>query len=185
MVKIAVPRPQKGSFDKNRPASDLLRWQMRHLHEVEKQMPHRHQTGRNIEEIKTEGDAAEYIRRVTQKLHKTEKVKVPRPAPGSFHKHRPLSDLLRKQVEHFHAVEMTWPAEKRTGTDPKAIKTETDAASYIKAITAQLHSGAENKQDRNAVTENRQGKKSVAESNRVRKSVAADKRDKKGTSKKK
>jgi hypothetical protein len=185
MAKIAVPRPGKGSFNKNRPPSDLLRSQMRHLYEVEKQMPHRHQTGRNIEEIKTEGDAAEYIRRVTQKLHKTEKVKVPRPAPGSFHKHRPLSDLLRKQVEHFHEVEMTWPAEQRTGTDPKTIKTETDAASYIRAITAQLHNGAENKQDRNAVAGNREGKKSVAESNRAKQSVVADKRATKGTSKKK
>lgn len=174
MVKIAVPRPRKGSFDKNRPPSDLLRSQMRHLYEVEKQMPHQHQTGRNIEEIKTEGEAAEYIRRVTQKLHKTEKVKVPRPAPGSFHKHRPLSDLLRKQVEHFHEVEMSWPEEKRTGIDPKAIKTETDAASYIKAITARLHNGVENRQDKNAVAGDRQGKKSVAEKSR----------GKKGTSKK-
>jgi hypothetical protein len=89
---------------------------------------------------------------------------------------------------------MTWPAEKRTGIDPKAIKTETDAASYIKAITAQLHSGAEDRQDRTAVAgggqgkkkaaEDSQGKKSVAEENRARKGVAADKRRKKGTSKK-
>jgi hypothetical protein len=158
---------------------------MRHLYEVERQMPHRHRTGRNIEEIKTEGDAAEYIRRVTQKLHKTEKVKVPRPAPGSFHKHRPLSDLLRKQVEHFHEVEMSWPAEQRTGIDPKAIKTETDAATYIRAITARLHSGAEDRQDKNAVAGNRQGKKSVADDNLAKQRVAADKRGKKGTSKEK
>jgi hypothetical protein len=142
---------------------------MRHLYEVEKQMPHQHRTGRNIEEIKTESEAAEYIRRVTQKLHKTEKVKVPRPAPGSFHKHRPLSDLLRKQVEHFHAVEMSWPTEKRTGIDPKAIKTETDAASYIKAITARLHSGMETRQDTNTVAGDRQGKKNVAEDSRGKK----------------
>jgi hypothetical protein len=113
---------------------------MRHLQEVEKQMPHQHRTGRNIEEIRTEGEAAAYIQRVTKKLHiPAGKVKVPRPAPGSFHKHRPLSDLLSRQVEHFHHVEMSWPEEKRTGADTKYIKTEIDAARYIQMVTARLH----------------------------------------------
>lgn len=143
MAKIVVPRPKKGSFDKNRPPSDLLRSQMRHLHEVEKQMPHQHRTGRNIEEIRTEGEAAAYIQRVTKKLHTPAgKVKVPKPAPGSFHKHRPLSDLLSRQVEHFRHVEMSWPEEKRTGVDTRYIKTEIDAARYIQMVTARLHNVA-------------------------------------------
>src|SRR5215471_2887537 len=138
MVTIKVPKPAKGSFNKNRPVSDLLRSQLRHLHEVEKNLAHHHRTGRNVEEIKTEGEASEYIKTVTAKLH-LRKVKVPRPAPGSFHKHRPISDLLKTQIEHFHEVEMTWPEEKRTGTDCHSIKTEHEAAAYLKKMTAILH----------------------------------------------
>lgn|SRR5262249_45036808 len=139
MVTIKVPKPAKGSFDKNRPVSELIKHQLRHWHEVEKHLPHHHRTARNIEEIKTEGEASEYLKRVTARVHIQGKVKVPRPAPGSFHKHRPISDLLKTQIEHFHEVEMTWPEGKRTGTDCHSIKTELEAAAYLKKMTAIMH----------------------------------------------
>jgi hypothetical protein len=139
MAKIPVPKPAKGSFNKDRPASDLLRAQMRHLYEVEKQLPHRHRTGHNIEAITTEAQASEYIRRVTTRLHLRGKIEVPRAEAGSFHKHRPVSDLLKKQIEHFREAEMRLRPETRTGIDVNSIKTEEEAGIYIRKITAILH----------------------------------------------
>lgn len=57
MTLIHVPRPPKSAFYKGRPVSSLLKNQIRHLQEAEFNL------------IKTEGEAAEYIRRVTAKLH--------------------------------------------------------------------------------------------------------------------
>ena len=140
MPTIKVPKPGKGSFNKDRPISDLLRSQMRHLHEVEKTLPHYHRSGKDVEALKTEGEASEYIRTMTARLHKhEEKVTVPRPAPGSFNKHRPISDLLRRQIEHFRHVEENLPEDRQTKIDVLAIRTEHEAAAYLKKITAILH----------------------------------------------
>lgn len=95
MAKIRVPKPQPGSMNKDRKISDLLKFQMRHIQEAERQFAHHHRSGINIEAIKTEGEAAEYIRRVTGRLHARYKVKVPKPRPGSMNKHRPISRLLK------------------------------------------------------------------------------------------
>jgi hypothetical protein len=139
MVKIVVPKPAKGSFNKQRPASDLLKSQLKHLHALEKSLPHRLQTGRNVEEISTEGDASAYIKKVTSRLHPRGRVKVPRPAPGSFHKHRPVSDLLKRQVEHFHEAERHLPVGQQTGIHIDSIRLEHEAAAYIGKVTAALH----------------------------------------------
>jgi hypothetical protein len=139
MATIKVPKPAKGSFNKDRPVSDLIRAQLRHWHEAEKKLPHHHRTGRNIEEIKTEGEASEYLKTVTARCHIQGKVKVPRPVSGSFHKHRPISDLLKTQIEHFHEVELRWPEDKRTGIEVHSIKTEHEAATYLKKMTGILH----------------------------------------------
>jgi hypothetical protein len=139
MVKIPVPRPAKGSFNKDRPISDLLKSQLKHFHEAERNLPYQHRTGRNVAEIKTEGEASAYIAKVMSRLHVRGKIKVPRPAAGSFHKHRPPSDLLKSQIEHFHEAEMSWPEQERTGVDVSSIKTEHEAAEYIRKVTARLH----------------------------------------------
>jgi hypothetical protein len=138
MTKIHVPKPAKGSFNKSRKASDLLIAQVKHLQEAEKR-PHHHRTSTKGEGITTEGEAADYIRKVTAKLHVRGKIKVPKPAPGSFHKHRPISDLLKNQIRHFREAEMRLPAEKRTGVDVESIRTEHQAGEYIRRITAALH----------------------------------------------
>jgi hypothetical protein len=139
MAKIVVPKPARGSFDKERPASDLLKSQIKHLHALEKALPHRLQTGHNVDEIKTESQASAYIKTVTSRLHPQGKIRVPRPAAGSFHKHRPMSDLLRRQVEHFREAEAQLPADRQTGIDIGAIRLEHEAAAYIGKVTAALH----------------------------------------------
>jgi hypothetical protein len=71
MAVIRVHKPQEGSFNKNRPVSALLKAQIRHLQEVE------------FNTIKTEGQASDYIRRITALLHPTGAPRVkPRKAMG-------------------------------------------------------------------------------------------------------
>ena len=134
MAKIVVPKPAPGSFDKHRPASDLLKSQVKHLHALEKNLPHRLQTGHNVEEIRTESEASAYIKTITGRLHPQGKISVPRPAAGSFHKHRPLSDLLRRQVEHFREAEAQLPASQQSGIRTEAIRLEHEAAAYIAKV---------------------------------------------------
>jgi hypothetical protein len=69
MAVIKVPKPQAGSFNKNRPVSALLKNQILHLHEVERKFPPSQHSGVYINAIKTEGQAADYIRKVTARLH--------------------------------------------------------------------------------------------------------------------
>jgi hypothetical protein len=69
MSVIKVPKPPESAFNKNRPVSALLKNQILHLQEAELRFPARDQTNIYINNIKTEGQAAEYIRQVTAKLH--------------------------------------------------------------------------------------------------------------------
>jgi hypothetical protein len=69
MALIHVPRPQNAA-DPNRPVSSLLRAQMEHLYEAEKRLPHQYKSQIYINAIQTEGEAAEYIRKVTEAIHR-------------------------------------------------------------------------------------------------------------------
>jgi len=69
MAVIKVPKPPKSAFDPNRPANTLLLNQIAHLHEAEKKLPSRYRSEIYINAIKTEGEAAEYIRKVTEAIH--------------------------------------------------------------------------------------------------------------------
>jgi hypothetical protein len=69
MAVIIVPKPPKGAFNKNRPVSALLKNQILHLQQAEFRLPVRQQTNIYINKIKTEGEAADYIERVTRELH--------------------------------------------------------------------------------------------------------------------
>ncbi|MGB8918314.1 MAG: hypothetical protein WCC89_15770 [Candidatus Sulfotelmatobacter sp.] len=70
MTTIHVPRfDVKSAMDRNRPVNALLKSQILHLHEAERRLPVRHHTDIYINAIKTEGEAAEYIRVVTEAIH--------------------------------------------------------------------------------------------------------------------
>lgn len=142
MPKVRVPKPAANSFNKRRAISDLLRWQLRHMHAVEMALPHDERTGINIYDIKTEEQASAYLKKATEKLvqkvHLTTRIAVPKPPKTAPNKNRRLSQLLKNQVRHFYALEKTWPREKQTGTDIETLKTEGNAAAYIGAVTANL-----------------------------------------------
>jgi hypothetical protein len=71
----------------------------------------------------------------------TNHVRVPKPAPGAFNKERPLAGnaLLKNQVDHFRELEKRLLAELATGIQYEAVKTEGQAADYIKKMTTILH----------------------------------------------
>ncbi len=69
MTLIHVPNDFKGAMDPNRPVNALLKAQIQHLHAAENNLPLRHQTDIYINAIKTEGEAADYIRQVTTAIH--------------------------------------------------------------------------------------------------------------------
>lgn len=68
---VRVPKPSPDSFNKNRPVSKnaLLENQVKHFHELETRLLEQLQNGIRFEDVRTEGDAAEYIRRMTAILH--------------------------------------------------------------------------------------------------------------------
>jgi hypothetical protein len=67
-----------------------------------------------------------------------EPILVPGTPKEAFNKHRSISDLVRKQVEHFKHVEEKLPDDVRASLPQHDIVTENDAAHYIAAITSYL-----------------------------------------------
>jgi hypothetical protein len=69
---IRVPKPARSSYQPNRPfaKNTLLQNHVKHFRELEKQLPPEQQTGIPVDAIETEGQAADYIRRMTGKLHR-------------------------------------------------------------------------------------------------------------------
>ena len=74
---IHVPRPSPSAFNKNRPLAGnlLLRKQVEHFQKVESELPPDLQTGIDGQTITTEGQAGDYIRRITAVLAAKGKVR--------------------------------------------------------------------------------------------------------------
>jgi len=68
---IQVPRPAATAFNKNRPlaGNTLLQSQVAHFMAVDRDLPAEQRTGIEAGSIQTEGQAGEYIRRMTAILH--------------------------------------------------------------------------------------------------------------------
>lgn len=62
-------------------------------------------------------------------------IAVPGPPKTAFNKSRLMSDLIKKQVEHFKHLENKLPPEVRATLPQHAIVTEDDAARYIGPMT--------------------------------------------------
>lgn len=69
MTLIHVPRPPKNAYDPDRPVTSLLKSQVEHLRKAESELPLRYRSEIYIHAIKTEGEAARYIREVTEAIH--------------------------------------------------------------------------------------------------------------------
>src|SRR6185312_11738161 len=67
-----------------------------------------------------------------------EPIRIPRPPKEAFNKNRLISDLIRKQVEHFRHVETKFSDAQRASLPQGHIRTEHEAAQYIAAMTQLL-----------------------------------------------
>jgi len=69
--RIQVPQPAPGAYNPNRPLEKnlLLKNQVAHFQLAEQKLPPERRTGVNLASVKTEGAAADYIRRMTLILH--------------------------------------------------------------------------------------------------------------------
>jgi hypothetical protein len=71
-----------------------------------------------------------------------EPILVPGPPKAAFNKNRRMSDLIRKQIEHFKHLEEKLPPEVRATLPQHNLITEDDAARYIGPMTRLLRSRA-------------------------------------------
>jgi hypothetical protein len=75
-----------------------------------------------------------------------EPILVPGTPKEAFNKHRRISDLVRKQVEHFKHIEERLSDEVRASLPQHEVVTENEAARYISAMTTYLLSRPRPKQ---------------------------------------
>jgi hypothetical protein len=66
-------------------------------------------------------------------------VRIPRPRPSAMNPDRPVNALLLAQVEHLQHAERRLPLRYRTEVYTHAIKTEGEAAAYIRQVTEAIH----------------------------------------------
>jgi len=68
---VRIPKPSKDSVNPNRllAGNTLLLNQLKHIRKRELEFPPERQSGMDFDQIKTEGQAAEYIRKLATVLH--------------------------------------------------------------------------------------------------------------------
>jgi hypothetical protein len=69
MPPIPVPRP-KNAMDPDRPVNALLQAQVQHLQLAERRLPLKYRSEIYTHAIQTEGEAAEYIKEITEAIHR-------------------------------------------------------------------------------------------------------------------
>jgi len=70
MTVIAVPRPKQSAMNPARPVNALLQTQIQHLQQAERRLPLRYRSEIYTHAIQAEGEAAEYIKEITEAIHR-------------------------------------------------------------------------------------------------------------------
>ena len=119
MAVVHVPKPPKSAYDPNRPMSSLLRSQIDHLQEAEARLPLQYCSRLYAKAIKTEGDAARYIREVTEGIRRAHEdaasSRTPRKAPAR----RRVIEIAAVADERPQPRTRKRPATKRKKTGAK------------------------------------------------------------------
>lgn len=70
---VKVPKPSRTAYNPDRPLekNQLIQAQVKHFQEADLGLPPELQTGVDIASVTTEGQASEYIRRVTRAIHES------------------------------------------------------------------------------------------------------------------
>jgi hypothetical protein len=66
-------------------------------------------------------------------------IKVPKPPKSAYNPNRPISALLKAQVEYLHEAERRLPLRYRSEIYINAIRTEREASHYIREVTEAIH----------------------------------------------
>jgi len=106
MPLITVPKPPKSAYNPDRPATSLLKAHVEHMREAESKLPIKYRSDFYAKAVQTEGEAAEYIRDVTEAIHE---------AHADAEKRR----RTRKKKRSF---EIAAAADKSPKTSPEARK---------------------------------------------------------------
>jgi hypothetical protein len=72
-IIIKVPKPSGTAYNPQRPLEKnlLIKAQVQHFKEAEKQLPKQLRTKVNVDKIRTEIQASRYIRKITLAIHKS------------------------------------------------------------------------------------------------------------------
>jgi hypothetical protein len=117
MTVIHVPRPDlKRSMDPNRPANTLLKAQIEHLQEAEWKLPIEHQSNIYVNAIQTEGEAAQYIQKVTEAIHAAHQAAAAKRA-RPVRKHKRVVDIAAAAEER--SVRKRTPPKRKSKAKPK------------------------------------------------------------------
>lgn len=111
MPLIRVPLVPDEARNPNRSVSALLRMQMEHLYQAEQRLPSKYRTDIYVNAIKTEGEAARYIRKATEAIHaahaEAARARKHRPAKRSFE--------LAARAAKTTRTKLSRPRKKSTG----------------------------------------------------------------------
>ena len=66
-------------------------------------------------------------------------ISVPKPSATAMNRNRPISDLIRDQIDHLYKAEGMLPPDQQTGVDVHSIQTEAQAAAYIQQVMSKLN----------------------------------------------
>jgi hypothetical protein len=116
MALISVPKP-KNAYNPDRPMGSLLKAQVDHLREAESKLPlrYRHEIETYIKAIKTEAEAANYIRKVTEAIHDAHRhAERARHAPAGEPAQK-LKPVIENAAVADERRERTARAKKKTG----------------------------------------------------------------------
>jgi hypothetical protein len=70
MAVIVIRKPSKNAYNPERAANALLLSQVEHLQHAERRLPLRYRSKIYTHAIRTEGEAARYVREVTEAIHR-------------------------------------------------------------------------------------------------------------------
>jgi hypothetical protein len=127
MTLIHVPRP-KNAWNAGRPVNALLKVQMEHLSAAERKLPTRFRSEIYVNAIKTEGEAAEYIRTVTEAIQAAhDEASANRAQPGAK-RAKPGAKRAKPAAKKRRVIEIAAVADERAErrqakkTQPKKAK---------------------------------------------------------------
>jgi hypothetical protein len=106
MAVIPVPKPSPKAMNPNRPVNALLLAQVEHLQHAERRLPLKYRTEIYTHAIRTEGEAALYIREVTEAIraahgdaeaNRSKAAQSRKPSPSSTAKRKGPSNKSQKR----------------------------------------------------------------------------------------